>query len=486
MRPFEVALIITLVAWLFVRAFGRRRGIGDAAPPFRWAAGAVVAIAFAAHLGLEGLRWNLFGVYAFALAAIAAELASTLRRTVRGPLAPRARSSAARRALAVVGGIGLALSTVPAIVLPVPRLPAPTGPWSVGTTSIEYDVTSSSSVATAESVSVERVRARLWYPTKVGPVGGRSAPSRFASDTGGWLEHVDVMLPALGRRAGLPGWMMGHLAHTRVHAVWDVPVGGEGPLGVVTFDHGRGGFAAQNTFLAEELASHGWLVVAPEHPGGAILSVFRDGTAVPFDAGSFGEGLDGVAYRARIRELGLRWAEETRAALDALEAGSGPAGLAQRIDRSRLVVTGHSTGGGSAFAVCEREPGCRAVVGLDPWMLPAPPVLFDPDAGSGLSVRVVGLFSDFALGFFEPVNFEAFERLATAVETAGGQASYEIYTGAGHMDFADVGLLSPIASRLGLAVGPAGPRTVLPRVRSDVVEVLIEVDAPAVAATNRD
>lgn len=451
MRPFEIALVLALVVRIAAVASplglrGGPRGVSRRALP------TLIVAALAAHLLLEGPRWNLAGVYGVAAVLVLAD--------VRGRSATRARPGPARRAgLAATGLAVLVLVVAPAALLPVPRLPTPTGPFPVGTDAIEYRV--------PEEAGGVRVRARLWYPAGD---DARTAPPAP------WLEHLDAMLPALAVRAGLPGWTLTHLVHTRVHAAWGASLGGAGPLGIVTFDHGRGGFAAQDTFLAEELASHGWLVVAPEHPGGAVLTVFRDGTSVPFDPASFGEGLAGAAYQDAIRTLGRRWAAETAAALDALAAGAGPSGLAQRMDLDRVVTSGHSTGGGAAFGLCDAEPGCRAAVGLDPWMLPSPPELLAPAPQGGLPVRVAGLFSDPALGFFEPENLAAFGALAEATNAVGGRASETIYPGAGHMDFADIGLLSPIADRLGLYVGPTPPRELLPRIRAEVMAVLDEVD----------
>lgn len=490
MRPFEIVLLVSLASWIV--AWWRRpaRRDGDDAVAARWTPPAMVVVAIVAQLVFEGARWNLAGLYAFALAVLAVEALAAVRSERR-----RGVSAAWRGAVSAAAGVGIVLLALPPVVLPVPNLPPPSGPWPVGTTSIEYRLSSEpgptapdgsdGSAASAEQAVPVRVRARLWYPA---PKTVAARPSEPAP----WLEHVDAMLPALGARAGLPAWALGHLEHTRVQAVWDAPLGGDGPLAIVTFDHGRGGFAAQNTFLAEELASQGWLVVAPEHPGGAVLTVFDDGSRTPFDPASFGEGLEGAAYADAIRRLGRRWADETAAAIDALASGAGPAGLAERLDRDRLVASGHSTGGGSAFALCELEPGCRAVVGLDPWMLPVPAEMIErsagtdagaevpgvpdapdriPDGGSegALPPSVLALFSDLSLGFFEPANLAAFERLAVTVEGAGGDARYEVYDGAGHMDFADVGLLSPLADRLGLYVGPTPPRELLPRIRRDVV-----------------
>lgn len=356
-----------------------------------------------------------------------------------------------------------ALAVVLPVLLPVPRLPPPTGAYPVGTDAFEYIV---------DGLDGEgdpfRARARVWYPAAEG-----------SAARGPWLEHLGAMLPALAVRAGLPPWTMGHLRHVQTNAAWGIASAGDGLLGVVTFDHGRGGFAAQNSFLAEELASHGWLVVAPEHPGGAVLTVFSDGTEVPFDPVLFGDGRTGQTYDDAIGSLGRRWARETQAALDALGAGGGPATLAGRVDRSRLVASGHSTGGGTAFGLCEIEPGCIAAVGLDPWLLPTPPeLLADPPVG-GLRAPLAGLFSDPELGFFEPLNLATFDRLADLTRAAGFEATTTVYPGAGHMDFADVGLLSPIADRLGLYVGPASPGEVLPTIRAQVLNVLGSAEAAA-------
>ena len=232
---------------------------------------------------------------------------------------------------------------------------------------------------------------------------------------------------------------------------------------------GRRGWAAQNSFLTEELASHGFVVVAAEHPGGAMRSVLRDGTIVDFDPGAFGAGRDGPAFDAAIRALGREWAGTTQAAVRAANRGEGPAALAGRLDLDRWFATGHSTGGGAAFEVCRREAGCRGVVGLDPWMLPAPEAFVSEPPRATLDADVLALFSDPALGFFEPANRAAFDRLAAASRAAGRSAAAVVIEGAGHSDLTDIGLLSPLAPRLEIYVGPRPPGEVHPEVRRRVL-----------------
>jgi len=448
-RTIELLLLALLTLRLIIPLGSLR------AWPAWWIAPSTVLVAvLALHGTIEGVRWNMALLYLVALTVIARDLWFRVR--------PRPIPSASlptRWLTRSAGVIVLGVATLPGWLLPVPDLPAPTGPFAVGTDAIE--------VALPDDVpraapGFDRARARLWYPANT----VENTAAHHCGDT--WLEHEATMLPALAQRAGLPGFTLQHLAHVRTHACWGVPAAGDGAFPVLTFNHGRGGFAAQNTFLAEELASHGWLVVSLDHPGGAVLSVFQDGETIPFDDPSFGGGLEGPAYDDAIRTLGERWIAETRTVLDALERGEGPATLIGRTDRNRLVTSGHSTGGGSAFGLCAVEPGCVATVGLDPWMLPMPPALLD----TGLGVPVTALFSDPALEFFEPANRQAFNRLAAASQARGADTHAETYPGAGHMDVTDVALLSPIADRLGLYVGPAPGREVLTMVRRDVLDVL--------------
>lgn len=445
-----VAVLLVRMVWPAIRMPGLRG---------RRVFGLVLLAALGLHVWLEGRRWNLFPLYGLALMIL-------VRDVVFSGFGPRAAAQAMHPVRRVgVPVLGVALTAVlvgPGWLFPVPRMPAPTGPFAVGTDSIEFDLPADLPFAID---GVTRARARVWYPADTTTVDATSVSQR-CGDT--WLEHEAAMLPTLATRAGLPAFALGHLEYVSTYACWGVDAVVGEPLPVITFDHGRRGFAAQNTFLAEELASHGWLVVATDHPEGAILSVFRDGERIPFNEASFGGGLEGTAYEDAIRGLGERWIAVTQAALDALEAGLGPSTLVGRMDRSRLVATGHSTGGGTAFGVCAAEAGCLAAIGLDPWMLPMPPRLFV----DGLTAPLLGIFSDPALGFFEPINREAFDELAEATNGNGAPATARTYPNAGHMDVTDVTLLSPIADRLGLYVGPAAGPSVIERTRVDTLTLL--------------
>jgi predicted dienelactone hydrolase len=50
----------------------------------------------------------------------------------------------------------------------------------------------------------------------------------------------------------------------------------DGKFPLLVFSHGNGGFRHQNTFQAEYLASHGYIVAAPDHTGNAALTILPD------------------------------------------------------------------------------------------------------------------------------------------------------------------------------------------------------------------
>src|SRR5687768_5421843 len=62
------------------------------------------------------------------------------------------------------------------------------------------------------------------------------------------------------------------LARVEGHALRDAEPNRENaPYPLVVFSHGLGGFRFQSVFLMEHLASHGFVVIATEHPGSTVV-----------------------------------------------------------------------------------------------------------------------------------------------------------------------------------------------------------------------
>ena len=124
--------------------------------------------------------------------------------------------------------------------------------------------------------------------------------------------------------------------------------------------------------LAEELASHGYVVVGVNHTYESTVTVFSDGRVVAMNpqavAGALGpqSGNHDEAFRARGEVCMLKAADLAFVAgqvglLDADAAGR----FGGRLDLSRMGVFGVSFGGNAALEWCRTDPRGLAAVNLD-------------------------------------------------------------------------------------------------------------------------
>lgn len=133
----------------------------------------------------------------------------------------------------------------------------------------------------------------------------------------------------------------------------DAPgVGAAQPL--VVFSHGFGGHRRQSTFVTTHLASHGYVVVAPDHAGTTLPDLMQVGTS--------------ARSALEIRAATALLEEATRARpLDVAKVLAAARGFTSPgIDPERVAVAGHSLGGWTALAAIAREPAIRAVFLLAP------------------------------------------------------------------------------------------------------------------------
>ncbi len=126
--------------------------------------------------------------------------------------------------------------------------------------------------------------------------------------------------------------------------------GSGGPYPVVLFSHGSCGYPLQSTFMMPILASHGFIVVAPPHPGNTIFE---------FPNCSTGPALvDGVIERP----------QDMIYVLDQILAADGDSGspFFGAVDESRIAMTGHSFGGLTTYLVTAIEPRIKVAVPMAP------------------------------------------------------------------------------------------------------------------------
>ena len=333
MRPWEWLFLFSLLPALFLPFSPRLR------QHRRWlvAVALLPLLASLPHLFLEGWRTQMLPLYALAL------LVGALRLfPLRGKGAPRQPNRFASVLLVLVVA---ASGILPGWLLPVAALPAPTGPYSVGTVDREL-------VDTARG---RRLMVSIWYPAAhSGP------PAKLTA-------YPDELANGLATSFGLPlaAPALQHLRYFEVAASNAAPVAaGDAPFPILIFSHGLVGVRFQNSQSMQELASWGYVVVALDHTDAAAVTVFPDGETRLFDLQRFGIGPDESETSTDI--LLPVWVADQRFVYDQLAAWTvNDPLLAGKLDPQRIGSFGHSFGGATALAVCRVDPRCRAAANLD-------------------------------------------------------------------------------------------------------------------------
>lgn len=221
----------------------------------------------------------------------------------------------------------------------------------------------------------------IWYPVDPATGGGRANEYQ--------LQALGLTLASLSTPARRDG----------------TPAAG-GPWPLVIFSHGYGGVRFQSFFLTEQLATHGFVVAAPDHPGNTMADLILGG---------------GNATQSSIdRPLDVLFVLEQMLA--------GTSGVAVTIDGSRVGVTGHSFGGWTALEVARRDPRFRVVFPMAPGFRNGS----TPDFVADLA-RPIALFGgsldhtcEFEANQHAPYNLAAPPKYLVEI------------MGAGHLDFSDL------------------------------------------------
>jgi predicted dienelactone hydrolase len=421
MRPFELSLIILnliALALLFL----------PLNPAARWPR--VLPLLLLAltllHLGLEGYRWQMVPAYLLSAALLLASLPAWFGQ----PLALSAPWPLFLGGLGwLVGLVSLALP----IILPVPVLPSPPGPYAIGTRLFQWGDPARLETYSPAADDKRQLLVQVWYPAQ--PVTGL--------DPVGFIDNFDVALPAFADFLGIPAFTLDHLRLVRTNAFPDAPPDpSAAPYPVVVYSHGWQSYRTASTAQMEALASSGYIAVAIDHPYAAAFTIFPDGRVVLNDPAllppSGREQPGDQAMREAVQ--GVMAADITFVLdqLARLNSGEFAAPLAGLLDLERLGLTGVSTGGGAALWVCHQDPRCKAVLAQDGWYEPLPAAIVAGAVPQPLLIMQSETVWD----------RDNNSRQAAIYHNAAAPAYQLQIAGILHYDFGDYPLLSPLSALL--------------------------------------
>ena len=200
----------------------------------------------------------------------------------------------------------------------------------------------------AAGVNARELMVSLWYPAA--PSDGPRAP---------YMTPAESRLQLTSR--GITGVPPDALSTVRTNAVSDAaPAGCQGSLPLVVLSPGFTNPRSTLTALAEELASHYYVVAGIDHTYESFATAFPDGrvaTSLARQAPRRGQGFWEKVVTGRAADVSFVLGELT---------GPHPAWPgAGLIDPSRIAMAGHSAGGAAAIAAMLADSRVRAGIDMD-------------------------------------------------------------------------------------------------------------------------
>lgn len=326
-------------------------------------------------------------------------------------------------------------------------LPAPTGPHRIGAVEL-YLVDRSRRDPWSPEIPVRELMITVFYPART----VREFPPAAQMSPGAAVLFGQIA--PLGHPQ-LPGSGVDWAA-TKTHAHAGAPaLPGRRPS--VIYSPGGGDPRTLGTYTAEELASHGYVVVTVDHPGDACdvefptTTAYRDQYRITVFRGD--PRADAATYRTMI-ETRIADCKFVADALEALAAGHNPDALGRTlprdlgraIDPDRLAIYGHSAGGTTAAETLHEDRRFAAAANLEGFLdwtpaRPGAPGVLLPVAerGTNRPMLLVG-----TSGFSEEPALDSSWTVVLA--RSGCHATRRQIEGANHWVFTD---FAPMAAQLG-------------------------------------
>jgi dienelactone hydrolase len=293
-------------------------------------------------------------------------------------------------------GLLLILAIVLAVVIQYRRndrpivLPSPRGPNPVGRTLVDWK----------DGKRNRELMVFIWYPAKPGATG-----HKCEYIPGKWGEiEAGKMMPIPAER----------YQQIEVASIEDAPLG-SGSLPVLILLPGLGRIPPHYTALAEELASHGFLIAGVAPTDYSSMVVFSDGRQVA--AQEFDPSEAGPSGSQKAIDI---WAADASFVLDRLAADPR---FATHLNPKKVGILGHSFGGCVAAHSLARNPRFPRAAALD----------------SAFFGEPIGKLNRPLLILEAGTQIEP--EWQTLCASNGAKCTTQVFPRARHMDFSDATLL---------------------------------------------
>jgi predicted dienelactone hydrolase len=246
-------------------------------------------------------------------------------------------------------------------------LPAPTGTYGVGRTSYALTDQSRPEPLSTTPGAKRRIMVFVWYPTDRNATQGmKRAP---------YLPDFDKVQPKLApddiKDMFRPSTFRGIDLLPQTDVVENARIApGKQQFPLLLFSHGWGNSNFLYTAELEDIVSHGYIVVAVDHPYDTTYTLFPDGNLILFAQDRFDrETKKPNGYVNYARERAVVMGEDNKFALTEILRYANTRSLHplfyHRIDEHEIGAFGHSIGGLAAARTCQIDTRVDACMDQD-------------------------------------------------------------------------------------------------------------------------
>lgn len=345
MRLFEILLVLScftlLVDLLFIKRSAKKTGvvlcIGS-------------SVIFVVQLFVEGYRWQLLLVYIMTALFILIVLFRHSEKMVNLKIGKLLKYS-----LSSLIVILLVVSTGLSIYLPVFDLPKLDGPEKVGTQTFHLTDQNRDEVLTEDQSDKRELMVQVWYPTENSNNNKREA--LFPKDKEMFKKYIQTYSNSLN----LPDFVFDYWKYSKTNSYENVEIlPSTSPYPLVLLSHGMGTSKVLHASQAENLASHGFIVVTIDHTYSTFATIFPDGRVTDYKTKT--TTLDD---RTKIGNIWTQDVEFVINQIEKLNSGAIESQFKGKIDLNNIGVMGHSFGGATAFNATYLDHRIKAGVNMD-------------------------------------------------------------------------------------------------------------------------
>ncbi|HLT24764.1 MAG TPA: hypothetical protein VK004_06530 [Ignavibacteria bacterium] len=263
------------------------------------------------------------------------------------------------------------------------KLPQPSGEYNIGTTKFYLQDVYREETFTEDPNDFRHFMVRAWYP----------ADDPGTSPRLKYLEGYNIdTLKYFWDMFGIPENLFDLIGKVETNSYVDAPISGkESKFPVIIFSHGYGlGIPELYTFVAENLAANGYIVLSLTHPYESVEIDYPDRPAAYVSERAsemlqenmmqYGSLKNAANNEERVKatELILKnskiamesieaWVKDSEYLLNQLESSTGnvPNFIKDKADINNIGALGHSFGGATAGELAMNDSRIKAVMNMD-------------------------------------------------------------------------------------------------------------------------